>query len=310
MEKKPRKKAIKSPKNKMIKCSPEVKVEEVEEVDPQEKKQLTKIGQAIQSQEPLKLNRAQVELVKRTVARGATDDELKLFISVCQSAGLNPFLRQIHLVPRWDSKEGKEIRTIQVGIDGFRSIAEGSGKYAGSDDAIFGEDIEIKAGKIKNEETGLLEDNIIEVPVKATVAVYKLMEGTRYPFTATARWSEYYPGGKQGYMWHKMPYGQLGKCAEALALRKAFPKQLSGIYITEEMQQAKEERSDDIGVKEDRLSAAKLAINNSTNIDKLKTYKTKIIYGDYTDIVKKELELEIDKRIQCLEQENTSAGAN
>ncbi len=72
-------------------------------------------------------------------------------------------------------------------------------------------------------------------PLTAKVTVYKIVEGQRYPFTATARWSEYYPGERMGFQWHQRPYLMLGKCAEALALRKAFPKLLSGMYAQEEM---------------------------------------------------------------------------
>ncbi len=179
------------------------------------------------------LSRGQIELMKRTIAKNATDDELKLFISVCVGAQLNPYLRQVHFVKRWDSKEGKEVGTIQVGIDGFRAIAESGGQYAGSDDAVFKDEKEIEI----SEEKDKIKRKMV-VPGSATVTVHKLMEGSRYPFTATARWAEYYPGNKQGYMWKKMPYGQLGKCAEALALRKAFPKLLSGLYTPEEMDQA------------------------------------------------------------------------
>ena len=76
-------------------------------------------------------------------------------------------------------------------------------------------------------------------PRKATVTVYRVIGSQRCPFTASARWSEYAPDGKEGFMWKKMPYFMLGKCAEALALRKAFPADLSGIYADEEMDQAR-----------------------------------------------------------------------
>lgn len=155
----------------------------------------------------------QVGLIKRTIAAGATDDELTLFLGQCRRTGLDPFARQIYCVKR----QGK--MTIQVGIDGFRLIADRSAQYAGNDDPVF-----------DNEQN----------PTKATVSVYKIVAGVRCPFTATARWTQYYPGDSQGFMWKKMPHLMLGKCAEALALRKAFPAELSGLYITEEMQQAGE----------------------------------------------------------------------
>lgn len=177
-----------------------------------------------------KMSKNQIELVKRTVAKGASDDELRLFIQVCKGANLNPFLKQVFLVPRWDSNEGKEVRAIQVSIDGFRAIAEESGGYAGNEDAVFtgDETLEIEQGKEKTKKT-------IKYPLEAKVTVYKIVEGGRYAFSATARWSEYYPGGRLGFQWHIRPYLMLGKCAEALALRKAFPKLLSGMYAQEEL---------------------------------------------------------------------------
>jgi hypothetical protein len=72
----------------------------------------------------------------------------------------------------------------------------------------------------------------------ATVTVWRLVQGTRCSFTATARWSEYFPGDQGGHMWRKMPHTMLAKCAEALALRKGFPRQLAGLYAKEEMDQA------------------------------------------------------------------------
>lgn len=167
-------------------------------------------------------NREQIELVKRTVCKGASDDELLLFQHVAERSGLDPFARQIHAVKRWDSKAQRETMTIQTGIDGFRLIADRTGQYAGSDDAVF------------DSEDGAH-------PNKAMVVVYKMIGGQRAAFGASARWAEYVAckkGGEPNQFWTKMPYLMLAKCAEALALRKAFPAELSGLYTREEMGQA------------------------------------------------------------------------
>ncbi len=157
-------------------------------------------------------SRDQVDLIKRQYAKNATDDELKLFLYVAQSQGLDPLRKQIYFRKQ---KNGEVVHITS--IDGYRLMADRTGKYAGNDDPVFDE-----------------EDN----PRKATVTVYKIIGGIRCPFSATARWDQYYPGDAQGFMWRKMPHLMLGKCAEALALRKAFPGELGGVYIKEEMDQA------------------------------------------------------------------------
>lgn len=156
---------------------------------------------------------AQVDLIKATVAKGATNDELKLFLYTAARTGLDPLTKQIHFVKR------KESITIQTGIDGYRAIAERTKELAGIDDAVFDS-----------------EDN--PQPKKATVTVYRIVNGQRMAFSASARWTEYFPKPPNDFMWKKMPYLMLAKCAEALALRKAFPNDLSGLYTNEEMQQA------------------------------------------------------------------------
>jgi len=158
---------------------------------------------------------AQLQLIKDTVAKGTTDNQLKLFLYTCHKTGLDPLAKQIHCIVR-QTKNGPTM-SIQTAIDGYRLVADRSGQYAGNDDPIYDDE--------KN-------------PRKATVTVYKLVSGMRCGFTATARWDQYYPGDLQGFMWKKMPHLMLGKCAEALALRKAFPAELSGLYTNEEMQQA------------------------------------------------------------------------
>uniref|UniRef100_A0A6H2A0R5 Putative DNA recombination protein n=1 Tax=viral metagenome TaxID=1070528 RepID=A0A6H2A0R5_9ZZZZ len=169
------------------------------------------------------LDDEQVALIKNTVAKGATDDELKLFIAVANRCGLDPFTRQIHFVKRnvWNNvkRTYEEVGTIQTGIDGYRAAAARTGEHAGTDDAV----IEEMAG----------------LPVKAQVTVYRMIQGTRAPFAATARFSEYAQSMKDGKLirqWEKMPFLMLSKCAEALALRKAFPADLSGVYVEEEVQ--------------------------------------------------------------------------
>ncbi len=168
----------------------------------------------------MEMNADQVELIKRTVALGSTDDELKMFLYQCQRTQLDPFSRQIHMIKRGGRA------TIQVGIDGYRAIAERTGLYAGNDEYLFNGGL-TEFECMKNNNT----------PEVATATIRKIVSGNVCVFTASASWREYCPKG-QDFMWKKMPYLMLGKCAEALALRKAFPNDLSGIYTDEEMAQA------------------------------------------------------------------------
>lgn len=163
----------------------------------------------------LHFTESQIDTIRRTIAPGVNDSELHLFVEYCKRTGLDPFSRQIYAL-----RVGGKM-SIQTSIDGFRVIAERSGDYAGQDGPYWcGAD-------------GKWVDVWLSNAMPAAAKVGILRKSFTAPLFAVAHWGEYAQGNSP--MWKKMPALMLAKVAEALALRKAFPNDLSGLYTSEEM---------------------------------------------------------------------------
>jgi phage recombination protein Bet len=157
---------------------------------------------------------------------------VEAFLAHCRRTGLDPIARQIYAIYR-GGKWG-----IQISIDGARLVAERTGTYEGQTP------VEWTADGVTWTQVWLSDS----YPRAARVGVYR--RGFREPLFAVATWDSYAVmqdewanGRKTGEqtvssMWAKFGPLMLGKCAEMLALRKAFPQDLSGLYSTEEMAQA------------------------------------------------------------------------
>lgn len=184
------------------------------------------------------MTRDQLDLIKRTYADGTSDDEFALFMITAQRLELDVFAKQIYAVKRptydRDRREYVQKMTIQVGIDGFRATADKTGLNDGQD------------GPYWSGEDGVWVDAWLHdrPPSAAKVVVYK--KGCSRPFTGIATYRSYVQTNKDSKanrQWEQMPDVMLAKCAEALALRKAFPSRLSGVYAPEEMGHAENDNT-------------------------------------------------------------------
>lgn len=171
--------------------------------------------------ESAQITKEMVKTIRDTIFRDSTDSEMGVFLHDCKRLGIHPLDRLVYPTIR-KNKDGSRTYTAITSIDLFRIRADESGTCAGNDDPVF-------EGTPKGDD------------FFASVVVYKMVQGQKCPFKATARWPEYKPPAGQDFKWLQSPHIMLGKCAEALALRKAFPKQLCKIYIKEEMDHVQDE---------------------------------------------------------------------
>ena len=159
-----------------------------------------------------------------------SNEAILMAIDYCRARGLDPFKRIVHIVPVWDSEKKCLVETVWPGIAELRTTAARTGQYAGKDEPRFGDTVEARFGEVD-----------INFPEWCQVTVYRLIAGERVAFHgARVYWEEAYAtkgrSDEPNTMWRKRPRGQLSKCAEAEALREAFPEEIGGDYSVEEMQ--------------------------------------------------------------------------
>ncbi len=186
---------------------------------------------------PFRLSEEAKQVVRESMMRGASASELLAFFIVAEKMQLDPVAKQIHAVSRdtWDKDAKTYVKkwSFQTSIDGYRLIAQRTGEYEGQTKAEWcGSD-------------GKWVDVWLDKDPPAAARKGVMRKGFREPLVAVATYAQYvqtYRDKNENIivnpMWTKMPANQLAKCAEALALRQAFPQELSGAYVDEEMGQA------------------------------------------------------------------------
>jgi phage recombination protein Bet len=171
--------------------------------------------------------------LKNSLYTGARDESIKMVLDYCKAAKLDPMQKPVHIVPMsvrnavTGKYEYKDV--VMPGVGLYRIQAARSNQYAGVSEPEFGEDVTCNLGGVE-----------ITYPKWCRVTVKKLVNNTIVEFTAKEYWLENYASKKDertpNTMWQKRPYGQLAKCAEAQALRKAFPEIISQHPTAEEME--------------------------------------------------------------------------
>ena len=185
-------------------------------------------------------DRELITTLQNSLYPGASVDSVKLVLGYCKQAGLDPIQKPVHIVPMWNSKARQTMDVVMPGIGLYRTIAARSGQYGGISEPEFGPDITKNIGGVE-----------ITYPQSCKVTAKRIVNNQIVEFSAIERWTENYAlkGGKEkliapNAMWARRPYAQLAKCAEAQALRKAFPE--VGAAPTAEEMEGKETIERDI----------------------------------------------------------------
>lgn len=189
------------------------------------------MGTAVANYEERGLSQAEWRVLRDAIFPSAeTDEAVCMAVDYCKARNLDIFKKPVHIVPIWDKKKGKLVETVWPGIAELRTTAARTGDYAGKDAPEWGPD-----------RTQDFDGNVkATFPEWCRVTVYKIVRGHRVGYTGEVYWLETYASkGKTNTpneMWRKRARGQLAKCAEAEALRAAFPEEIGGEHSAEEME--------------------------------------------------------------------------
>lgn len=175
-----------------------------------------------------------IDVMRASLYPGARSESVSMVLSYCRARGLDPLRKPVHIVPIWvtpaGTKQGGMQDVVMPGIALYRIEAARTGEYAGKSEPEFGPIVKLD-----------LEGGVVSVPEWCRVTVYRMVGGQRCEFTAKEYWIENYATAgrntdQPNAMWRKRAFGQLAKCAEAQALRMAFPEATGGEPTAEEME--------------------------------------------------------------------------
>lgn len=181
-------------------------------------------------------------LVETVWPSALTTETVVMALAYCKARKLDPFKKPVHIVPVWDSKKGGMVETVWPSIAEMRTTAFRTGQYAGCDETVFGPIIsKTFKGKLKRDNKWEDAEETVEFPEWAQITIYRLLDGVARKFVGPkVYWLESYgqqaPSELPNRMWKRRASGQVEKCAEAGALRKAFPEELGNEYAAEEME--------------------------------------------------------------------------
>ena len=154
-----------------------------------------------------------IDILKQTVAQGATPAEFAMFVQFCKATGLNPFKKEI-----WFIKISGRVQ-MMTSAAGFFCIANNNPVFDGFESGLVAPDGSYRTAAYPQDDF-----------IGAWCKVYRKDRGI--PTEAVAMRKEY---DKKQSNWITMPRVMIIKCAESLGLRKTFPQQMNGIYTAEEM---------------------------------------------------------------------------